>query len=434
MSEAPDIHASQPQDSPDNEADERASELPRPPDSPQTAPVRRGATRHTGWLVLLLLVAIAGVTTSPFWAPQVMPLLPWTGDEQTLATRLAALEKQNAAAHAELAGLRAAQDTSSRRLARNEAVIAGLGRRLDTVAAQSGSSAGLEAKLTSLGRRLDAIAARPAADPATLQKLQQDVASLATKLAGFGRRLDTIAARPGIDPAALQKLQQDVAGLDKRAGDLTNQVAALETRIAARPHPAGKETALLLALLQMRDKIEKSQPFAAQYDAFATLAQGRPELVTAAAPLAPLAKSGIASRAALAHDLSRIADSIAAASPAAAAGSGTSEDWSAQVLDQLHRLVTIRRLDGGRQTPAEAAVAHAEADLTRGDLAAAVATLQTVSGPSATAAQPWLAAARQRLTAETALSRLQQMLAARALQKVAPASSASAPQPEAGRL
>jgi hypothetical protein len=364
------------------------------------------------WLALLLILVLAGVATTPFWAPFVTPLLPWqTSREQAMAARLAALDKDDAAARAEIAGLRSAQAALSRRLDESAAAradletkIASLGRRLDTAAAQPAVRADLEAKIASLGRRLDAIATRPAAP-----------ADIAAQLAGLGHRLDTIAARPAADPAVMQKLQQDVAQLDKRASDFADRIAALEARASDKARSADRQAALLLALLQMREGVETAEPFAVPYDAFVTLAQGRPLLVAAAQPLAPLAKSGVASRAALARDLSRLADRIATARPAAPAN-----DWRARVLEQLRGLVTVRRLDS-QQTSPEAAVDRAETDLARGDLAAAVTALQALSGAPAAAARPWLAAARRRLAAETALSRLQRILAVRTSQQAAPA-------------
>jgi hypothetical protein len=445
-----------PQGGPQAEAEPASpAKTPVDPASPVRSgpapPRQRRAARRSGraaaWLALLLILVLAGVAAVPFWAPFVTPLLPWSryqaDRERTIAAQLAALDKENAAARAEIAGLRSAQDALTRRLdastaalAGFKAQLAGFGRKLDAAAAPPAALADFKAKIADLDRRLAAMAAQPAA-PADLEARIADLdrrlaavaaqpavpADLQARLADFDRRLDAVAARaaarPAVDPAALQKLQQDVASLDQRAGDLAGKVAALRAGLSEKTRSADNETALLLALLQMHEGIETAQPFTIPYDAFIALAQGRPQLAAAATPLAPLAVSGVASRAALARDLSRLADRIATARPAAGPREG--EDWSARVLDQLRGLVTIRRLDGGGRTPAAAAVEQAEADLARGDLAAAVKIVQTLSGPPAALAQPWLAAARWRLTAEAALSRLQQMLAARALPQAAPA-------------
>lgn len=387
---------------PENPAPDPAP-APEPPGGsvPQQT-VGRGARGRGAamGLIALLVLLLAGVAAAPFWAPSVMPLLPWSRNraadhEQALAARLAALEQQNVA-------LISAQGALSRRLG-------------DTAAAL----AGLKSGISGLGQRVDKIAAQmatqPAVDPAAVQKLQREVA-------GLGQRVDGIAARPAVDPAAVEKLQQEVAGLGRRAGDLAGRVAALETRMAAPARAEGKQAALLVALLQMRERLDAATPFAAPYAAFRALAQGRPELLAAAQPLAALAPEGVKSRAALARDLAHLAGPIATARAPAAA-----DDWSGRVLDQLRRLVTIRRIGGGHETPPEAAVEQAQADLAHGDLAAAVKAIETLSGPSATAAQPWLAEARRRLAAEAALARLQQGLEAGITQQAAPASPAAAP-------
>jgi hypothetical protein len=350
---------------------------PEPPGEPVPGPPAGHGARGRGvaaGLVALLVLLLAGIAAAPFWAPSVMPLLPWGRHHAAdrgpaLAARLAALERQNAA-------LQSAEDALSHRLG-------------DTAAAL----AGLKSGVAGLGRRVEEIAAR-------------------------------MKARPAVDPAAVRKLQQQLAALGRRTGDLANRVASLETRAAAPARAEGKEAALLVALLQMRERLDAGQPFAAPYAAFLALAQGRPKLLAVAQPLAALARDGVASRAALARDLAHLAGPIATARPPAAA-----DDWSGRMLDQLRRLVTIRRIGGGHETPPEAAVERAQADLARGDLAAAAKAIEALSGPAAAAARPWLAEARRRLAAETALARLQQRLEAGLARQAAPASPAAAPDP-----
>jgi hypothetical protein len=75
--------------------------------------------------------------------------------------------------------------------------------------------------------------------------------------------------------------------------------------------------------------------------------------------------------------------------------------------------VTIRRVDGGLQSGPEAAVGAAERALARGNLAETVAELDRLSGANAEAAAPWLKVARERLTVETALAHVQELLVAR---------------------
>lgn len=385
--------------------------MPQPPDEP--APGRALGRRARGrgaaaWLIVLLVLIIAGVATAPFWGPPVMPLLPWSRNpaadraQQALAARLAALERQNAALTTAQGALSRRLDDSAAMLTTVKAGLADLGRRIDTLAARK--------------------AAPPALDPAAMQKLRQEIANLGQRVEALSAQA---AARPAGDPAAVQKLQGDLTGLDRRAGDLANRVASLETRVAAPARAGEKTAALLVALLGMREGVEAGQPFADSYANFLALARDHPPLLAAAKPLAPFAAHGVARRAALARDLSHLAGRIATARAPAAA-----DDWGGRVLDQLRRLVTIRRIGGGPETPPEAAVQRAETALARGDLAGAVQAIATLSGPSAAAAQSWLAEARRRLAAETALAQVQQKLEADIVQQAAPAPPAAAPQPK----
>src|SRR5262249_52269182 len=140
------------------------------------------------------------------------------------------------------------------------------------------------------------------------------------------------------------------------------------------------------------------------------LARGRPDVAGAAAPLAEPAKSGVASRAVLVARLRELAGTVTAAP------SDRNEDWTDQALSRLKGLVTIRRIDGGAPSPTggpEPPVAAAQRALAGGDLDAAVAALDQLSGPAAAAMRPWLVMAKERLAVETALQLLDALLAAR---------------------
>jgi hypothetical protein len=82
-------------------------------------------------------------------------------------------------------------------------------------------------------------------------------------------------------------------------------------------------------------------------------------------------------------------------------------------LAWLHSLVTVHRIDAAVQTEQQPAMRVAEAALARDDLSGAVSALQTLSGSNSGAIQSWLQTARQRLAAEAALGRLQELLVAR---------------------
>src|SRR5690606_24452829 len=83
------------------------------------------------------------------------------------------------------------------------------------------------------------------------------------------------------------------------------------------------------------------------------------------------------------------------------------EGWVEETLGRLTGLVTIRRTGEVAGDDAEAILARAEARLAAGDLAAAVAELEALTGPAAAAVAPWLEAARLRLAADEAAASLQ---------------------------
>jgi hypothetical protein len=121
-------------------------------------------------------------------------------------------------------------------------------------------------------------------------------------------------------------------------------------------------------------------------------------------PLDGPATSGVASRTALVARLRELAPQIATAKPPPKA------TWKSQIVARLRSLVTVRRIEGADQTPAEGAVGGAERALASGDLAGAVATLDGLSGPSRAAAQPWLQMAKARLAVEAALRQVEAAL------------------------
>lgn len=307
--------------------------------TPEPVPVQRrgGAALALG---LALAVLIAVIAASPFWAPGLIPLLPWG-------------EKKPAPPQPD--------------------PVPALAARLDRVeAAQSGER--------------QAIAAAGNADKATLGQLDQRLRALETK--------------PPPPPPDLSGIQQQIAALSGRADVLDKAVKAQQ---AADPIDA----ALALIALQIGDAVRAARPFAAEYQAFATLAKNRPEIAAAGAPLEEPAATGVASRVVLTQELHALAAKIETVAPPPA------RNWRERVVGQLRGLVTIRRIDETGASPDEAAVDAAQKALAQGDLAGAVAALGKLGGDHADAAKPWLQLARARLGVEGALHKVTTLLAAR---------------------
>ncbi len=374
--------------------------------APQTLsadpPLRRrtGSARQiAASLAALLVIVIAGVLLSPFWAPTVMLLLPWSAktavtheDVAALGARVTALEERPAPPAVDVGPLKSAQSVLAHRLDRLEATSGGL--RQDQAAAAAAKQA-----VAQLAQRLDASEAQSA-------------------------------SRATAEAADIAKLQQQLSRLGGAASDRGTRLAALERQVQAQGSADRSGTTLALALLQLREAVEQARPFTAEYNVFKMLARNDPKLVAAAQPLAKAAPDGVASRAELRRRLAALSVQISTA----ARPSARSSTWWGEALDRARRLVTIRRIDTVAKTGPEAALGAAQQALARGDLAAAVAALNGLTGADAEAARPWLAAARARMTAKAALSHLQELLVARlgpepALPPAPPPATGAAPTP-----
>ncbi len=365
------------------------------------APRRSDAARRTVARLALLLttvllvIVIAGVALSPFWAPAVAPLLPW-------GARPVAASKEFAALSARVSAL-----------GQRPAVPA-----VDADAIKSVAS--VQSAQATLAQRVDAL-------EADVDRLRQDQATAAATKQALGQLEQRLvardaqsAARSAADAADIRKNQQDLARLDGLAADLGDRLTAVERQVHAQAGADHSSAMLLLALLQMREAVEESRPFQPEYEVFKALAHDDPKLVAGAQPLAGAARDGLASRAVLLRRLDDLAGQVATASRPAAPST-----WWAQVLERLRGLVTIRRIDGAAKTGPQAAIGGAQSALARGDLAGAVSDLDRLNGTHAEAARAWIEMARERLAAERALAQLQEVLSARLA--TAPGASATVP-------
>ena len=343
----------------------------------QSARPAGGSRQSVWWLAALLLLVIAGVGSSPFWARDVTPLLPWGSqsaapaeDYAALAARVAAIENRPAPPPPDIAAINSTASALARRVDQLEAAR-GADRQTDAAVA------GIKAGLQQFEERLSAFEARSA-------------------------------TRANSETAEFEKLRQQLAQFASISSDLADRLPAIERRVGAAGSAVRTDSALLAALLQMREAVETARPFATEYDAFIALAHDQPDLIAAAQPLAGLAQAGVAGNAVLSERLGQLSGRIV---PAVAPP--VDSDLRTQALAWLHSLVTIRRIDAASQTGQEPAMNVAEGALVRGDLPGAVSALQTLSGPKSAAIQSWLQTAQQRLGAEATLAHLQDLLVAR---------------------
>ena len=383
-----------------------------PVSTPAVEPARppsgspKGFPRSALWLAGLLILILAGVALSPFWAPQIEPLLPWSenGDDYAaLSARLAAVEARPAVPNTGIDAVQSAVSALSHRVDQLDSRLATIEKRPTPLSADTDA---INSALGALTRRVDQLqaAGKPDLGPvrAAMQQLEQRLAAIETESA----------SRMASDTAASKDMQQELSRLGKAEGDLADRVAVLEREAQSQNNPELRSDGMLALLLgRMREAIEQARPFPTEFDAFIRLARGS-DLAAAAQPFAEPARNGVASRAVLVKGLAELAGRMAATNEPA-----DKSDWREQALARLRGLVTIRRIDSlsrtGSAGGSNGAVGAAQAALARGDLAGAVAALEQLTGADAEAARPWLLMARERLAAETALDHVQELLTER---------------------
>ncbi len=342
---------------------------PPPPAAKPATPTKPKNFRAAAWALSLLVLALALVGTAPYWAPPLLPLVPWganhaagTGD---LAARLDAAE--------------AARTDAEARLGRLEAQMQQQQGTQGTAPSDAAALQGVAQRLDALERRIGSISA-------------PDTSALTQSVQQMGARVDELDAKLG-------------------------RLATVEA--------AGDESdiRLLAALAELRAALAGSGPFAGELHSVLTLAPGDAAVAAALQPYSGAAAAGIPSAALLAERFrAETAPAILHTSQEAAPAGG---DLGDRVLAKLRGLVTIRRIDAGSAggAPSDAAataVRAAEGALDTGDLAGALTALTGLSGAAADAAKPIVAAAQQRLGAEGAVAGLAQTVAARLAASPAP--------------
>jgi hypothetical protein len=256
-----------------------------------------------------------------------------------------------------------------------------------------------------LAARLDRL---EAAQRDAQRQASRDAATAGAALQQIETRLAALATRQTAPADEVSDLRRQLTTLSGGMTDLGGRLDALAKAMHTQTANGATDVGLALAVIQIRNAVAAGQPFAASYATLAALARSRPDIASAAAPLAGPATSGVASRAALADGLRQLAAAVAAGNAAPPA----TNSWRAAILARLRGLVTIRRVDGTTAAP-EAAVDDARQRFAAGDLGGAIAALDKLSGASAAAAAPWLQRARRRLAVEAALRQVEALTTAR---------------------
>jgi hypothetical protein len=201
-----------------------------------------------------------------------------------------------------------------------------------------------------------------------------------------------------------------IANMQGQMGALNNQVE--QTKQGAAELSQSVQTmsardlgaaAMLLALTQMRDSLNRSEPFEQDLAMLQNLVgDNNPELNQAINRLAPYAASGVLSPEGLSNELKNLSSEIVTAAM-------NGEDVSIQdrVKARLGEVLSIEK-DGKplMVIEEEAIIAEAKAALDKGNVAEAVQILNRLDGEAATAASPFMTQALGAIQAQETLDML----------------------------
>lgn len=351
-------------------------------DSDEVHAERRTMRQIVRWFVILVVLVAAGFGSMPWWWHQVpQPFQSW------LPELPAAPEPPGVAA------LRGEVDSLTGR-----------------VGDLSGTLDGLAGDVEALASRLDQADPGEASDQAAT--LAQTVADLRDRIQSLESRPVAVAPAdgaegegapaqmmmPSVDPARVDSLEAELASMSDGLATLRDRLDALE---AAQAGDTGaRDVARVLAIGQLRRKVESGSGYG---DALAALeAIGIAE--DGADALATL--SGHSDQGVPTLTMLRLAYEDVSRAAARRVVVPEGEGWFTDTVSSLMDSVTVRRkgevIAGGGLD----ALATAEARLDEADLEGAISALETLEGDPAKELSDWLADARARASVDTALSAL----------------------------
>lgn len=211
------------------------------------------------------------------------------------------------------------------------------------------------------------------------------------KMQGIVERLETIAAQAPADRNMLSEAVE--AERDKNA-----DIKALLGHVDR--NNLGAAT-LLLILNEMRGDMQDKKGIESDIAILKKYFSDNPRMVQSLDMLTPYAKSGLLSRAALQAEFKGAAADIVMAKL-----KGEDASFGDKFLERLGKYVKMRKVDDIEGQEVDAVVARAQILLERNDVPAAMRELQSLEGPSAEAAAPWLQQAQGAVVADQASSLL----------------------------
>lgn len=260
-----------------------------------------------------------------------------------------------------------------------------------------------------------------------------DAGSLSDRIAVLEGQFAAINGAEGMTglAAKIRGLEQSVSGqeqLKSAMGELQGIVDNIDTRVSsidqeleAKQGGNGalgqtldgvsaqdlKAAAMLIAFSQLRDSLNRQAPFEEDLQLLRNLiGEDNPELVEALDRLSPQAENGVLTSEGLSNEFRTMTGDIVVSSL-----KGEDVSVMEKVKTRLGELFSVRKdgeLIGGTRT--QDIVAQAQMQLDGGDVQGAIATLQSLEGPAAETAQPFIQEAQATVTANQVQMMMQQLI------------------------
>jgi len=284
--------------------------------------------------------------------------------------------------------------------------VANLSARIESLAArpmpapapdQSGLGARIDrltAAINEAEQRLAAVEKRPEPKAPDFFGVNQRTAAIEGTLKELRGGLADLKRIAEQAPATAS--QQSIEGISGRIGGLEERIAALATARASASPVRSATAAEFIALNTLTGAVRSGNPFVKELDTARVLLGER------AAPLAslePLAAKGLPNVAALERQFSDLV-------PQLLREPEPGGNFFERLLTNARRLVEVRRVGEPEGSGASAIVARAETKLSRGDLAGAIAEVESMPEPAKSKAANWLVTAKQRRDAEATVVKL----------------------------
>ncbi len=266
----------------------------------------------------------------------------------------------------------------------------------------SGDTHAITDRLSVLEAKLDAVQGGQA-----LKDLTARIRGLEVSVSGQQQLSDSI-----------DELKKIVDSLDGQMNDMDDRLAiiqktpgsALGETLEGVSNSDMKAAALLIAFSQLRESINRNEPFEDDLVLLQKLVgNDDPTLQAALVKLAPQAeKGGVLTTEGLKEEFKDLAGDIVFSS---LKGEDVSVSEKAKVrLTQILNVKKDGELVGG--TPTQKTVAKAQDQLNKGDVQGAIATLKTLDGEAKTTAEPFIDQAQATLLADQVQTMLRQMIVA----------------------